>query len=76
MSPERGSLLIFNDCVALADSLGHDEQDRLRRERLQADERLGRNLGERRLPGLQLLTEVRRMSWALSSFPKTGRLLN
>lgn len=74
--PQRGSLLIFNNCVALADSLGHDEQDRLCCERLQADERLGRNLGERRLPGLQLLTEVRQMHWALSSFPKTGRLLN
>lgn len=60
--PQRAGLLVFNNRVALADSLGHDEQDRLCRERLQADERLGRNLGECRLPGLQLLAEVRQMS--------------
>lgn len=71
-----GNLLIFNICISLTDSLGHDQQDWLRCERLQADECVGRDLGERRLPGLQLLPQVRQSSWALSSSPKTGSLLN
>lgn len=76
MCPQWDSLLTSHNCVTLADSLGHDEQDWLCCECLQANECLGRNMGECRLPGLQLLTKVRQMSWALSSFPKTGRLLN
>lgn len=58
-------LLVLNKHDVLADSLGHDKQDWLCCERLQADECLGRDLGERCLPGLQLLTQVRRMGWAL-----------
>jgi len=58
-------LLVLNKHVVLADSLGHNKQDWLCCERLQADECLGRDLGERCLPGLQLLTQVRRMGWAL-----------
>lgn len=68
------NLLIFN--ISLTDSLGHDQQDWLCCECLQADECLGRDLGERCLPGLQLLPQVRQSSWAPSSPPKTGSLLN
>lgn len=66
-------LTCFQCMPCLADSLGHNKQDRLCRERLQEDERLGRDLGECCLPGLQLLAQVRRMGWAPSSFPKTLR---
>lgn len=64
-----GNLLIFNNCISLTDSLGHDQQDWLCCACLQADECVGRDLGERCLPGLQLLPQVRQSSWALSSSP-------
>lgn len=61
----------FQFVYCLADSLGHNKQDRLCCERLQEDECLGRDLGECCLPGLQLLAQVRRMGWVPSSSPKT-----